>query len=124
MKKFEREIGRIVWYCASLGGLLLLIAGTALSQGGVEIVFELPEASVTASEPVYVRLSIQNGLGEEVGFVPERYNDNYFDLLPDERKAISLELEFSEKISAPAHGRLIIEGSNVAASEIPISVNP
>lgn len=65
---------RLFRQCTSLAGLLLFTAGTALPQGGVEVVFELPETTVTANEPVYVRLSIQNGLGEGVGFVPGDYS--------------------------------------------------
>jgi beta-mannosidase len=52
------------------------------------------------------------------------YGDNYFDLLPGESKSISLELKFPEKLDAPAHGRLIVAGSNLAATEIPVPVNP
>ena len=52
------------------------------------------------------------------------YSDNYFDLMPGESKPISLELQFPEKLSAPVHGRLIVAGSNVAASEVPITVKP
>jgi hypothetical protein len=52
------------------------------------------------------------------------YSDNYFDLMPGEAKSISLELQFPEKLLAPVHGRLIMAGSNMAASEIPITVNP
>jgi hypothetical protein len=52
------------------------------------------------------------------------YSDNYFDLLPGEQRSVSLELAFPGNITTPARGRLIVEGSNVAASEIPITVNP
>jgi beta-mannosidase len=52
------------------------------------------------------------------------YSDNYFDLMPGEAKSIALELQFPEKLSAPVHGRLILAGSNMAASEIPVTVNP
>jgi hypothetical protein len=52
------------------------------------------------------------------------YADNYFDLLPGEPRAISVELAFPENITRPVRGRLIVEGSNVAPSEIPITVNP
>jgi len=79
MSSSKGKVGR-PWFCVSLGSLLLLTAGTALPQGGVVIVFELPETNVTVNEPVYVRLSIKNGLGEEVGFIPGRYSDSYFDL--------------------------------------------
>ena len=52
------------------------------------------------------------------------YSDNYFDLLPGESNPVSLELAFPEKLTAPAHGRLIVAGSNLAPTEIPITVNP
>jgi hypothetical protein len=52
------------------------------------------------------------------------YSDNYFDLLPGESNPVSLALAFPEKLTAPAHGRLIVAGSNLAATEIPITVNP
>ena len=52
------------------------------------------------------------------------YSDNYFDLLPGQAKPVSLELAFPEKLIAPVHGRLIVAGSNVLPTEIPITVNP
>lgn len=52
------------------------------------------------------------------------YSDNYFDLLPGEAKTVTLEVKFPEKLAAPAHGRLIVAGSNVEAREIPVTVNP
>ena len=113
MNKLEWKIGRCIWHCVSLGSLLLLTAGTALAQGGVNIVFELPEPSVTANEPVYVRLSIDNGLGEEVGFVPGGYSDSYFDLSVTESGGRTLQadtmghggLRHVGRVSAPAGGR-------------------
>jgi beta-mannosidase len=52
------------------------------------------------------------------------YGDNFFDLMPGEAKQVSLELAFPDKLTAPAHGKLIVLGSNLAATEIPITVNP
>ncbi len=52
------------------------------------------------------------------------YGDNFFDMMPGESKQVSLELAFPEKLAAPAHGKLIVLGSNLAANEIPITVNP
>jgi uncharacterized membrane protein len=52
------------------------------------------------------------------------YNDNYFDLFPGESRQVSLELSFPGKLTAPARGRLIVSGSNLEASETPITVNP
>ncbi len=52
------------------------------------------------------------------------YGDNYFDLLPGEQKEISLQLEFPGNLHAPAHGKLLVAGSNLPQSEIPVTVNP
>ena len=52
------------------------------------------------------------------------YSDNYFDLLPGETKPISLEVKFADKLAAPLHGRLILAGSNLARTEVPVTVNP
>ncbi len=52
------------------------------------------------------------------------YSDNYFDLFPGEAKTVSLDLKFPASLTAPLHGRLILAGSNMAATEIPITVNP
>jgi uncharacterized membrane protein len=52
------------------------------------------------------------------------YSDNYIDLLPGEKKSIALELAFPEDVTMQIRGRIVVEGSNLAASEIPITVNP
>ena len=52
------------------------------------------------------------------------YDDNYFDLLPGEAKKLSVELAFPATLTAPARGRLIVSGSNLAPVEIPVTVNP
>lgn len=111
MNRFKRKDGRL-WLCASLGTLLLLSAGTGLPQGSVEIVFELSETRVTANEPVYVRLSIDNGLREEVGFVAGEFSDSYFDLFVTEPGGRTLQadtmghggLRHVGEISVPAGG--------------------
>jgi len=111
MNRFKATIGR-VRLSGSLGALLLLTGVTASAQSSVEIVFELPETSVTASEPVYVRLSMDNGLGEEVGFVAGRYSDSYFDLSVTEPGGKTLQADTTGEgglrhvggISVPAGG--------------------
>ena len=50
------------------------------------------------------------------------YSDNYFDLLPGETVELSLNLRLSPASHGPVQGRLIVEGSNVAASEIPVTL--
>jgi hypothetical protein len=51
-------------------------------------------------------------------------SDNYFDLVPGETKEISLDLRLPPGVNRPVEGRLIIEGSNVAAEGIPITLTP
>ncbi|MGC2404687.1 MAG: glutamine amidotransferase, partial [Acidobacteriaceae bacterium] len=48
------------------------------------------------------------------------YSDNYFDLMPGETRELSLEFRLSEGANQPAHGYLIVEGSNVADAQVPI----
>lgn len=50
------------------------------------------------------------------------YSDNDFDLLPGESKTVTLELLLPAGVGKPIQGRLYIEGSNVAAQEIPVSL--
>lgn len=52
------------------------------------------------------------------------YGDNYFDLFPGQAKQISLELGFPAKLTAPVRGKVIISGSNLSPTTIPITVNP
>jgi hypothetical protein len=52
------------------------------------------------------------------------YSDNYFDLMPGETKELSLDLRLPAGMNKPVQGRLIVEGSNVAASEIPLALLP
>ncbi len=113
MSEVEWKVGRGIWCGVCLGSLLLLTARTGLPQGDVKVAFELPETRVTVNEPVYVRLSIENGLGEEVGFIPEKYNNCYFYLSVTEPGGRTLqadtvwkaELLHFGRVSAPAGGR-------------------
>ncbi len=50
------------------------------------------------------------------------YNDNYFDLLPGETKEITIEFRLPDAANQSAQGQLIVEGSNVARAEIPITL--
>ena len=50
------------------------------------------------------------------------YSDNYFDLLPGETKEITVEFQLPEGASRAAQGLIVVEGSNVAKVEIPITV--
>jgi hypothetical protein len=50
------------------------------------------------------------------------YSDNDFDLLPGESKTVTVELLLPAGAGKPIQGRLYIEGSNVAAQEIPVSL--
>ena len=120
MKTFKATAGKLRLY-ASLGGLLLLTAVTASPQGSVEIVFELPETSVTASEPVYVRLSIDNGLGEEVGFVPGRYSDSYFDLFVTEPGGRTLQADTTGRSGLRHVGRISVPDGARYAQKLLVS---
>jgi beta-mannosidase len=50
------------------------------------------------------------------------HSDNYFDLMPGETRDISLEFRLPEGANQPAHGYLVVEGSNVAKVQVPIVV--
>jgi len=52
------------------------------------------------------------------------YSDNYIDLLPGEKKSISLALTFPGDMTTQVRGRSVVGGNNLAAIEIPIAVNP
>ena len=78
--KGKRELTQPPRSWAFLAALALLLPGTARCQQSVQVDFALAAPSVTVNEPVYVRLSIHNGLGEEVRFVPAPLRDSYFDL--------------------------------------------
>ncbi|MFA5058120.1 MAG: glutamine amidotransferase, partial [Opitutaceae bacterium] len=73
----------------------------------------------------YARLvrvrAVWNGPEAEAPYLV-MYSDNYFDLMPGETKELSLDLRLPAGMDKPVQGRLIVEGSNVAASEIPITL--
>jgi hypothetical protein len=50
------------------------------------------------------------------------FSDNYFDLFPGEEKSVSLDFFLAGNPQAPLRGRLILEGSNVARQEIPLTL--
>ncbi len=121
MNKFERKVGRRLWYCGSLGTLLFLTACAALPQSGVEVAFDLPETTVTANEPVYVRLSIRNSLEEEVGFVPADYSESYFDLFVTEPGGRMLQADTMAKGGLRHVGRISVPGRQSYAQKLLVS---
>jgi hypothetical protein len=50
------------------------------------------------------------------------YSDNYFDLMPGETREITLEFQLPVGADHPAHGYLVVEGSNAAKVQVPITV--
>jgi hypothetical protein len=50
------------------------------------------------------------------------YSDNYFDLMPSETREVTLEFRLPEGANQAAHGFLVIEGSNAAGGQVPISL--
>jgi len=76
----KRKPGRLFKYFALLAPFLVWPRAVALSEDTVQIVFALPASTVSANEPVYLRLSIDNGLAQEVRFAPAPLNDSYFDI--------------------------------------------
>ena len=48
------------------------------------------------------------------------YDDNYFDLFPGEKKDVGVELRLPEALAGTVNGTLIVEGSNVPESRIPV----
>jgi hypothetical protein len=48
-----------------------------------------------------------------------KYSDNYFDLLPGEKKNLDLEIFLLQKDAAPSAGTLIVEGPNIETKRIP-----
>lgn len=51
------------------------------------------------------------------------YKDNYFDLMPEESKSLSLDFFLPPSQGRPVQGRLILEGSNMLPREIPITID-
>jgi len=69
-----------------------------------------------------VRLSMKwEGEEAEVPYL-EVYNDNYFDLLPEESKTVDVKLWLPMKNTRGILGNLIVEGSNVPAKQIAVKV--
>jgi hypothetical protein len=48
------------------------------------------------------------------------YSDNYFDLLPREKRTIEVDLRLQAKPTGTVEGTLVVEGTNVAEQRIPI----
>jgi hypothetical protein len=53
----------------------------------------------------------------------ETYSDNFADLFPCESETIRAEIRFATPIQKTIQGTLVIEGANVEAIRIPVSVN-
>ncbi|MEW5976487.1 MAG: sugar-binding domain-containing protein [Acidobacteriota bacterium] len=90
-----------------------------ISQGRAKVAFGLTNTSR------YARLvSVKTTWNAPESQAPylTMYNDNYFDLAPGETKDVSLGLRLPPGVTGPVQGRLIIEGSNVAAVEVPITL--
>ncbi len=76
LRKFKSQI----WHCARLAAIISLAPAAVLPQDRVEVAFELPQSRTTTNEPVYIRLSIRNGLKEGIGLEPALGRDSYIDL--------------------------------------------
>jgi beta-mannosidase len=50
------------------------------------------------------------------------YSDNYFDLLPHEKRTLEVDLRLATKPAEEVEGTLVIEGTNVPEQRIPISL--
>lgn len=50
------------------------------------------------------------------------YGDNYFDLFPGEKKRVTMEFRTPGTFAGPAKGTLIVEGTNVPETRVPISL--
>ncbi len=50
------------------------------------------------------------------------YGENYFDLFPNEKKAVQVDVDMPEGFTGSAQGTLILEGTNVPETRIPISL--
>ena len=50
------------------------------------------------------------------------YGDNYFDLMPGESREVSLEFRLARASAEPVAGHLIVEGSNLVAVKVPITL--
>ena len=52
----------------------------------------------------------------------ETYSDNYFDLLPGEKKAIDVRVLVPRGVVGTIKGRLMVNGSNVNPAVVPIAL--
>lgn len=48
------------------------------------------------------------------------YGDNYFDLFPDEKKRVPVELHTAQTLTGTIKGTLIVGGTNVHEIRIPV----
>jgi hypothetical protein len=62
------------------------------------------------------------GLDAHAPYAP-LYGDNYFDLMPGESRDISLEFRLPRAAADLASGHLIVEGSNLEARKVPITLD-
>ena len=62
-----------------------------------------------------------NGPQEEAPYLV-MYSDNYFDLLPGQAKTVTLDVYLPKTSTGTTSGTLIVEGSNVSAKQIPITL--
>lgn len=92
------KVEKCHWACLTI--LMFLAPPTGIAEGRVEVNFDLPQSSVTANEPVYLRFSIQNGLKEKIGIDPATGLDSPIDLEVSEPDGSTLHL------SPPLHGGL------------------
>jgi hypothetical protein len=105
-------------------------AATLQLPTGVEATVSGGEAKVAfrvANGPQYarlVRVRAEWNTPETQAPYLTMFSDNYFDLSPSEAKEVSLDLRLPSGVRKPVEGRLIVEGSNVAAGNVPITLRP
>ena len=51
-----------------------------------------------------------------------KYSDNFFDLLPGERKSLVLEMFLAEGNRGKISGALVVEGPNIETKRIPVEL--
>ena len=110
-----------------------------------QLLKEQPEASVRTS-PAAIDASVKNGAaGFKVGVANGDhlarllrmriewsnatadepvvlYGENYFDLFPNEKKEVVVDVDMPEGFTGSVKGTLILEGTNVPEARIPVSV--
>ncbi len=101
MRKIPRgfAVGRCIATC--FAALALLGPSAGFAQEGLEVSFELDQSSVSAGEPVYVRVWIQNDLSESVGLDPALGLDSLVDLTVTQPDGSVIH------VSPPPHGGLL-----------------